>query len=386
MFVAGCELAGPAVRGGEHRAGRASVGPHAQGTSRAPGERGLRRVGHVEDEDLGGPSRGGARRRGPLPRRHRQHARGGAAPDGEARRQAPAAHGLLRGRADRVRAAPAGHHARPRLRRDRALADPETTGRPGQDQPPRRGDFGAPAPRRRAHPGSGCPTRATRRCASWCAPARRRCRTCAPSASTSSPSCSATAGSSPAGPRGRRRTRGGFASRASSIRPSISCCGSTAGRSRTPQTRLERLTQQVAELVPRWSMAPVVAAYQALRGVAFLTAVTFVAEVGDVRRFDSPRQLMAYLGLVPSERSTGERVRRGGPDPVPDATGAAAIRGMSGHFLDRQSTAPKIGKFVNFVTVTFMWSCRVGPRSRACKKIGCLADLSLMCHPGSSIA
>jgi transposase len=78
------------------------------------------------------------------------------------------------------------------------------------------------------------------------------------------------------------------------------------------ETRLERLTRQVAELVPRWSMAPVVAAYQALRGVAFLTAVTFVAEVGDVRRFDNPRQLMAYLGLVPSERSTGERVHRGG--------------------------------------------------------------------------
>jgi transposase len=59
-------------------------------------------------------------------------------------------------------------------------------------------------------------------------------------------------------------------------------------------------------------MAPVVEAYQALRGVAVLTAVTFVAEIGDVRRFDNPRQLMAYLGLVPSESSTGERVRRGG--------------------------------------------------------------------------
>jgi transposase len=59
-------------------------------------------------------------------------------------------------------------------------------------------------------------------------------------------------------------------------------------------------------------MAPVILAYQALRGVAFLTAVTFVAEIGDVRRFDSPRQLMAYLGLVPSENSTGERVRRSG--------------------------------------------------------------------------
>ena len=77
------------------------------------------------------------------------------------------------------------------------------------------------------------------------------------------------------------------------------------------EARLERLTREVTEVVSTWSMAPVIAAYQAVRGVAFLTAVTFVAEIGDVRRFDTPRQLMAYLGLVPSENSTGERVRRG---------------------------------------------------------------------------
>ena len=77
------------------------------------------------------------------------------------------------------------------------------------------------------------------------------------------------------------------------------------------EARLERLTQQVANVVSTWSMAPVVEAYQAMRGVAFLTAVTFVAEIGDVRRFETPRRLMAYLGLVPSERSTGEQVRRG---------------------------------------------------------------------------
>jgi len=59
-------------------------------------------------------------------------------------------------------------------------------------------------------------------------------------------------------------------------------------------------------------MAPVVAACQAMRGVSFLVAVTFVAEIGDVRRFERPRQLMAFLGLVPSERSTGDTVRRGG--------------------------------------------------------------------------
>ena len=77
-------------------------------------------------------------------------------------------------------------------------------------------------------------------------------------------------------------------------------------------TRLRRLDEQVAAIVPSWSMAPVVEAYQAMRGVSFAVAVTFVAEIGDLRRFDNPRQLMAFLGLVPSERSTGERVRRAG--------------------------------------------------------------------------
>lgn len=55
--------------------------------------------------------------------------------------------------------------------------------------------------------------------------------------------------------------------------------------------RLDRLTRQVAETAASWSMAPVVAAYQAMRGVAFMTAVTFVVEIGDVRRFDNPRML-----------------------------------------------------------------------------------------------
>jgi transposase len=76
--------------------------------------------------------------------------------------------------------------------------------------------------------------------------------------------------------------------------------------------RLCRLDEQLAAIVPTWSMAPVIEAYQAMRGVSFVVAVTFVAEIGDLRRFAKPRQLMAYLGLVPSEHSTGETVRRGG--------------------------------------------------------------------------
>ena len=76
--------------------------------------------------------------------------------------------------------------------------------------------------------------------------------------------------------------------------------------------RLRRLEQQLVLIVPSWSMAPVVEAYQAMRGASFLVAVIFAAEIGDVRRFDTPRQLMSFLGLVPTESSTGDTVRRKG--------------------------------------------------------------------------
>jgi transposase len=81
---------------------------------------------------------------------------------------------------------------------------------------------------------------------------------------------------------------------------------------RHAEEQLHRIEKAIAEFVPSWSLAPVVEALQALRGVNFVAAVTFVAEIGDMRRFENPRQLMGYLGLAPSERSTGDSVRRGG--------------------------------------------------------------------------
>lgn len=76
--------------------------------------------------------------------------------------------------------------------------------------------------------------------------------------------------------------------------------------------RVDALTDHIVEVVPDWSLAWLVEALQALRGYGLVNAVTVAAEIGDPRRFDSPRQLMAYLGLVPSEHSTGARTRRGG--------------------------------------------------------------------------
>lgn len=77
------------------------------------------------------------------------------------------------------------------------------------------------------------------------------------------------------------------------------------------QASLKRLEKEMDELSRSSVHAPVIAALQALRGIQQLTAVTLVAELGDLRRFRSPAQLMAYAGLVPSENSSGQLRRRG---------------------------------------------------------------------------
>jgi len=77
------------------------------------------------------------------------------------------------------------------------------------------------------------------------------------------------------------------------------------------QERRQRLEAQIEATLPGWSLAPVVKALQALRGVALVGAATLAAELGDVTRFDNPRQLMAFVGLVPSEHSSGGRRRQG---------------------------------------------------------------------------
>ena len=69
--------------------------------------------------------------------------------------------------------------------------------------------------------------------------------------------------------------------------------------------RVERLTAALREQVTTWRWQPVVRALMTLRGLEFVAAVTLVAELGDLTRFPHPKQLMAFLGLVPSEYSTG---------------------------------------------------------------------------------
>ena len=75
--------------------------------------------------------------------------------------------------------------------------------------------------------------------------------------------------------------------------------------------RVARLVNELEHQVKQWRYYPVVKAIQAMRGVRMLVAVGTIAELGDLRRFDHPRKLMAYLGLVPSESSSGDKRRLG---------------------------------------------------------------------------
>jgi transposase len=91
------------------------------------------------------------------------------------------------------------------------------------------------------------------------------------------------------------------------------------------EARVARITGHIEDLLPAWSLAPIVQAIQAMRGVGLIVAVTVAAEVGDFTRFSNPRQLMAYLGLVPCEHSSGSSVRRGGITKAGNALARRAL-------------------------------------------------------------
>jgi transposase len=72
-----------------------------------------------------------------------------------------------------------------------------------------------------------------------------------------------------------------------------------------------RIIEHIHSFVPKWSLEPLVKALSMLRGIDVLAATAIAAATGDMRRFDSPRQLMSYFGLVPSEHSSGSKRRLG---------------------------------------------------------------------------
>ena len=116
--------------------------------------------------------------------------------------------------------------------------------------------------------------------------------------------------------------------------------------------RVKRIEEQIFGLFPEWTLRQIVDALQAMRGIALTNAVVLVAEVGDFTRFSNPRQLMAYFGMVPGERSSGETTRRGGITKTGNThvrralvEGAWAYRmkaRIGRHKVDRIEALPKV--------------------------------------------
>ena len=71
------------------------------------------------------------------------------------------------------------------------------------------------------------------------------------------------------------------------------------------------MEQALRDTLPEWSLKPLIQALQAMRGVQLIAAMTLAAELQDFLRFDSARQFMAYVGLVPGEHSSGPKRRQG---------------------------------------------------------------------------
>jgi len=76
--------------------------------------------------------------------------------------------------------------------------------------------------------------------------------------------------------------------------------------------RIQRYDALLAELAPSTEQADLIQALQAFRGIRLLTAASVAYELGDLRRFATAKKLMSYIGVIPSEDSSGDRVRRGG--------------------------------------------------------------------------
>ena len=151
---------------------------------------------------------------------------------------------------------------------------------------------------------------------------------------------------------------------------------------RQAQERIERLEQAIRVAVPDWSLAEVVTALMALRGIDFISATAFLAEVGDLSRFRTPRELMAYLGLVPSEASTGDTVKRG---PITKAGNRRARRVLVECSWSYQHP-PRVGKEKQervaaapraVREIAWKAQCRLSARYRALTRTGKLKTVAV---------
>ena len=107
----------------------------------------------------------------------------------------------------------------------------------------------------------------------------------------------------------------------------------------TPHRRLE---QAMRDTLPEWGLTPVVQALQAMRGVQLIAAMTLVAELQDFLRFDNPRQLMAYVGLVPGEHSSGPKRRQGSITKAGNSAARRMLVEVAWHYQHSPRVSPII--------------------------------------------
>lgn len=108
--------------------------------------------------------------------------------------------------------------------------------------------------------------------------------------------------------------------------------------------RIARLEKSMIEALPQWGLRPVVQALQAMRGIQLIAAMTLVAELQDFLRFDNPRQLMSYVGLVPSEHTSGPKRRQGGITKAGNSAARRMLVEIAWQYVHNPRVSPIIAK------------------------------------------
>jgi transposase len=137
--------------------------------------------------------------------------------------------------------------------------------------------------------------------------------------------------------------------------------------------RIGRIEEQLQEFTASWRLRPVVESLQALRGVQELTALTVVAELGDITRFDSPRQLAAFVGVNPSEYSSGDARRQGRITKAGNTHARRALVEGAWAYRFPAKVSPHIRKRLEKLPQPIQdiaWKAQV----RLCKRFRCLSS------------
>ena len=106
--------------------------------------------------------------------------------------------------------------------------------------------------------------------------------------------------------------------------------------------RIGRIEQALRDILPDWGLMPVVQALQAMRGVQLIAAITLVAELQDFLRFESARALMSYVGLVPSEHSSGPKRRQGAITKAGNSAARRTLVEVAWHYRHGPRVSPII--------------------------------------------